>query len=830
LEQSILDLQRAVDITPEEHRTKAMCLTNLGLSQQSRFQHLGELTDLDYSISNLRKAVDLTPEAHHSKPMYLSNLGLGQEVRFKRFGMLVDLEHSILNLQTAVNLTPEDHEKKGMYLSNLGLSQRHRFERLGQPIDLEYSLSNLRDAVGLTNDHHPNKAIYLINLGLSQQHHFICHGELGDIEESISNLQKAVNLTNDEHSNKPSYLTSLGLSQRRRFERLRELADLEHSITNLRKAANLAPEEHPDRSVSLLSLGLSQQLRFECLGEPEDFSASISAFRIVAQMKTTYPRQAFMAAEIWADTLRKYGHLSSALDGYRTALEILPKLAWLGLDIASRQDWVLRANSEDLGCIAANCAIQVGRLEEAVELLDLSRSVFWQQASSLRGDLEMLKEDEPELAEKLESIGRKLDTWDFSDSTLVVLDKRISGHHHDPTKERRGLVAIWEALLERVRQLPKFEHFLKPIPFHRLRQATNAGQVVIINVSPFGVDALTFDATHPIEHTPLPDIDSKTLAEMSAAIQRRRLSTATVNQSRSYTTRYLKSALRTVWDDVLVPIFNKIQVPLDNALLSRRRIWWYPTGPLTFLPIHAAGPGRGPIDVSRLVVSSYVTTLDSLYQAQKRNMQNSPGQRKFLSISQPDTPGQSSLPRSAEEVEKVIEVACSAGWPKEHIIHLTGSDATVSRTSCALDACSWAHFACHGIQDPLLGTKSAFALHDGGLELGLIASKRLSMVQFAFLSVCHAASGLKGHPGEAMHLAAGVQFAGFPSVIATMWGIRDDDAPKVASLTYQYLFRNGLQNCDPSEAAAALNHAVAKLRDDPSVTVDRWAPFIHFGI
>jgi hypothetical protein len=63
-----------------------------------------------------------------------------------------------------------------------------------------------------------------------------------------------------------------------------------------------------------------------------------------------------------------------------------------------------------------------------------------------------------------------------------------------------------------------------------------------------------------------------------------------------------------------------------------------------------------------------------------------------------------------------------------------------------------------------------------------------------------------------------------------MWGIRDDDAPKVASLTYQYLFRNGLQNCDPSEAAAALNHAVAKLRDDPSVTVDRWAPFIHFGI
>jgi CHAT domain-containing protein len=125
--------------------------------------------------------------------------------------------------------------------------------------------------------------------------------------------------------------------------------------------------------------------------------------------------------------------------------------------------------------------------------------------------------------------------------------------------------------------------------------------------------------------------------------------------------------------------------------------------------------------------------------------------------------------------------------------------------------------------------KSAFALHDGQLELGEIASKR-SKGQFAFLSACHAASGLKQLPGEAMHLAAGVQFAGFPSVIATMWSIRDDDAPKVADHTYRYLFRNGLQRLDPSEAATALNRAILHLREDPDVTVDRWAPFIHFGI
>jgi hypothetical protein len=80
-----------------------------------------------------------------------------------------------------------------------------------------------------------------------------------------------------------------------------------------------------------------------------------------------------------------------------------------------------------------------------------------------------------------------------------------------------------------------------------------------------------------------------------------------------------------------------------------------------------------------------------------------------------------------------------------------------------------------------------------------------------------------------MHLAAGLQFVGFPSVIATMWSICDLDAPKVADHTYQYLLRSGLQELDPSEAAIALNRAVLHLRKDPNVTVDRWAPFIHFG-
>ena len=81
-----------------------------------------------------------------------------------------------------------------------------------------------------------------------------------------------------------------------------------------------------------------------------------------------------------------------------------------------------------------------------------------------------------------------------------------------------------------------------------------------------------------------------------------------------------------------------------------------------------------------------------------------------------------------------------------------------------------------------------------------------------------------------MHLASALQFIGFLNVIATMWAVFDKDALIVADHTYQYLFQNGLQGYDPLEVATALNCAVLHLHEDPSVTVDRWAPFIHFGI
>jgi CHAT domain-containing protein len=835
IDNSVANLQESAQFIGDEHPDKSLRLTNLGHSQLLRFQYLGNLTDLGDSISNFRKANQLLDDGHAMKAKCLSGLSNGQYERFCRLGERTDIENCISSSQKVVQLTDAGHPARAMRLSNLLLSHMP----LSHPTEVDRIILDLREAIQFIDNGDPRKAMYLSNLGDCQRSRFKRNDNLAVINDSILNLQEAVQLAKDEDISKPTYLINLGLAQQARYLKSFELLDLELSASNLKQACEKISCSRRSRVMALSALGMTLYMRFKIQGDPADRVASLEAFKAVTQSKAAFPYDVLEAAQTWADmSHRAYlsSHLdvdlSSAIDAYRIALETLPKVAWLGLSAKSLQEWLWQVTPETLSCNSATCAIQQGRYAEAVELLDLGRSVFWQQASPLRADLEELRAVNPQLADQLGRVGRRIDVGTFSGSLEPISEYKVAGGGATvASEERLYLVNEWESLLARVRKLPQFKHFLRPLPFRHLCQTATTRRIIIINVSKFGADALILNSAHRIDYVPLPNVDLETLHTLGCDVALQQPKNASAAQRRSYTTRYLKPALRMVWNDIINPIFNAIQLDSsDNSGLPRDRIWWYVTGPLTFIPIHAAGPRSGDIDVSKLVVSSYITTLGSIVQAQKKLAQHAIGELKFLAVSQPDTPGQESLPSSVDEVDKVIRVIISADWPTKDIVHLTGSDATIDRVLGALDSGSWFHIACHGMQHPVFGMQSAFALYDGELQLSHIASKRLTNAGLAFLSACHTAASPEGLKGEALHLAGSLEFAGFLSVIATMWVINDKDAPVIARYTYEYLFQNGLQNCDPSKAAAALNYAVQRLREDPTVTMDRWAPFIHFGI
>ena len=250
-----------------------------------------------------------------------------------------------------------------------------------------------------------------------------------------------------------------------------------------------------------------------------------------------------------------------------------------------------------------------------------------------------------------------------------------------------------------------------------------------------------------------------------------------------------------------------------------------------FLPIHAAGlygtkysqPGH---KVSDFVVSSYVPTLSIL--SPSPNPSKAPsGDFCLLAIRQPPSDGLLRLKGVDTELDHIKAVIWKI--PSARTTLLESSLGTVEEVLSLMKKADWVHFACHGIQDDASPTESGLCLADGRrLKISDIIALSRPRGGLAFLSACQTAMGDENLTDEAIHIAAGMLFAGYGGVIGTMWSISDELAPGVARDVYGQLFRKGTRP-DYREAARALHEAIGRLRDS-GTPFEKWLPFIHVGL
>ncbi|KAF8436571.1 CHAT domain-containing protein [Boletus edulis BED1] len=855
LEDSISTLRDAVVLTPHGHPVKSTCLNNFGLSIITRFERLGELSDLEDGISTLRDAVVLTPHGHPDKPGCLNNLGSSFITRFKHLGELRDLEDAISTLRDAVVLTPHGHPDKPSRLNNLGApSSLDGISTLRDAVvltlmvtptsqvlrDLEDAISTLRDAVVLTPHGHPHRPGHMNNLGVSFKARFEQLGELRDLEDAISTLRDAVHLTPHGHPHKPNRLNNLGLSLKARFERLGELSDLEDGISTLRDAVVLMPHGHTYKPSMLSNLGLSFITRFEHLGELSDLEDAVSLYSHSASLPIGSISVRFRASRIWILCARRIRH-PSLLRAYSIAINLLPQVAWIGLSLTHRYAELKRG--ADVVREAAAAALDSGFPELAVEWLEQGRSIVWGELLQLRGSYEQLSSTHPDHARRLRDLSAALDHAGATrEKSLSTFSESTDGAIHrapqtlqQEADRHRTLAIERDKLLQEIRRLPGFERFLLPKDFSQLRASAQSGPVVILNAAECRCDALIVlpDVDHVI-HVPLPHFTLKRAADHQILLKTFLRQVHAVRSDE----RYGKTVTwdRGSWETFLAPLWKGIVQPVLGALAfstpgDLSRIFWCPTGPLVFLPIHAAGlydaqysqPGHKVFD---FVVSSYVPTLSML--APSRSLRAVPNDDfRLLAVLQPPTDGQARLPGVHTELEHIKEVIRNS--PPARTTLLESFVGTVEEVLGLMKESDWVHFACHGIQDAASPTESGLCLANGRrLKISDIIALSRCRGGLAFLSACQTATGDEGLSDEAIHIAAGMLFAGYAGVVGTMWSISDKLAPIVARDVYEHLFRNGTRP-DYREAARALHEAIGDLRDSGEVSFNEWVPFIHVG-
>ncbi|KAF8129595.1 CHAT domain-containing protein, partial [Boletus edulis] len=636
-------------------------------------------------------------------------------------------------------------------------------------------------------------------------------------------------------------LSNLGTSFMTRFLRLGELRDLEDAISIHRDAIVLTPHGHPHKPTMLNNLANSFKVRFECLREPSDLEDAISLYSHAASVPIGSISVRFRASRHWISCARRIHH-PSLLRAYSIAINLFPQLAWIGLSLTHRYAELKRG--ADVVREAAAAALDSGYPELAVEWLEQGHSIVWGELFQLRGSYEQLSSAHPDHARRLHDLSAALDDSGATrEKSLSTFSESTDGAIHRATQtlqqeadRHRTLAIERDKLLQEIRRLPGFQRFLLPKDFAQLRASAHSGPVVMLNAAETRCDALILlaDVDHVI-HVPLPKFN----LQRSAGLQNmlgRLLGDA---RATPFDDRQGRAATRGAgsWETLLSTLFNGVVKPVLDALAistvgDLSRIFWCPTGPFVFLPIHAAGlygtqyssPGH---KVSDFVVSSYVPTLSILTRSPNFSVPPSDDLR-LLFVPQPPSDGQIHLQGVARELRQISTVVGNS--PSARTTLLESSVGTVEEVLGLMKDVDWVHFACHGIQDAAKPTDSDLCLANGRrLKISDIIGLSRSRGGLAFLSACQTAMGDEGLTDEAIHIAAGMLFAGYGGVIGTMWSISDRLAPVVARGVYEYLFRNGTRP-DHRDAARALHEAVGRLRESGEASFVTWVPFIHVGL
>ncbi|KAI0059187.1 TPR-like protein [Artomyces pyxidatus] len=814
--------RNALLLRPAGNSSRSMTLNNLASTLSTRFEQLGRMQDLEEAITYDREALLLTPPEHRSRPIILNNLAIALSTRFDQLGQLDDLEEAVTDHREALRLRPLGHPLRAASLNNLANVLQTRSKHLARLEDVHEAIALHREALEIYPSSHPGRSASLNNLGSALSARFEQLEQRGDIDEAIKLWRKALAAYPPGYLIRPTQLKNLATALGVRFRSVIPglIDDLEEALALLREALDLYPRSGFERGAYLTQLGHTLKLRFDALHGKYDLEEVCRLYEAAVECRFSSSNTRLSAAYHWAYFAQDNAH-PSTLRAYNQALLLLERSLFINPTLDLQQQFLTTTSVQlpSLALDAAAWALQMGQPQIAVEMLEKGRALLWSKMRGYRHSIDALRVVRKSLAAEFEGISADLENLAISSGQHVPLQPRTQAAVEAQWTNQRILTAKWDDLLSQIRLVDGFTDFLQAVPFSRLQSVADEGPVIITNISRYRSDAvILFDTTsNPISVSLSPS------SELSVAINdlSSKISVAQAQRDAEILAKTVELTLRKLWDLIVCPILTKLET---LGIAEGSRVWWCPTGRLCNLPLHAAQPfrkGAGQ-QLSQRYIPSYTPTLSSLIAARAEILRHSTTTTpRILVIGEYDSG--LPLPRVRDEIKTI-------GQFGDFVDSLVGEQATPHAVLDGLRTHHWAHFACHGRLDGALPFNSSFELHDQSrLTVRDIMEARLPSAEFAFLSACHsAASSTDGIPDEVIHLAAGMQFCGFRSVVGTLWAMEDEDGPDIARDFYERMLGNKGLDTPLKGAAKAIRVSAKKLRGKKAA-VDRWANFVHIG-
>ncbi|MFH8655552.1 CHAT domain-containing tetratricopeptide repeat protein [Streptomyces afghaniensis] len=811
----------------DPHRTAVLATLCGALAR--RFRVHGRPADIDAALEAGYQAADAAVPGSSQQAAALGNLLAALTERHAYTRQASDLEEAVRiagqrsggDLDEVHRRAAEINLARMLTVRFAGAEKKHQDVR-----DLDRAVETLRRVLAETPPGDRLRARVRTQLAGVLQLRATLPGRSEDLAESLAICRDLIAGMADDDPFRGKALGQLSDTLMTLFGTSRRTEHLDEAIERERQAAAAPGGDHVARRVAL---AMKLVDKAQHTGAESDVHDAVLANREVAADEQVRPWVRIRCAIAEASLTAAHWGAAAATEAYVAAVRLLPTVAWRGADLKSRERLV--SEWSGLAADAAACAVSAGRPELAVELLEHGRSVLWGQTLQVRDELSELRATAPGLVARLLEVRTLLNADEAEQAAASPggTFETDAGRRH-----RARWAREWEELVARARRIPGFEQFLAPPKFADLAAVADPAPVVLINVSHFRCDALVV-ADGGAAVVPLPGLDVEAAVRICDAF----LWAATEGRAAGLTGALamranLASTALWLWHTVAEPVLRHLGHE-DRPAPGQPwpQVCWSPVGPLSFLPLHAAGdhsPG-GPDGHTVLdrVVSSYTPTLTALARVRRHTTASASAEERIppslLAIGMATTPGGTPLPYVPEELTRLTKRLDRAVT----VTPLVGEEAERKTVLRLLDTHPWVHFACHGsqkLEDPGQG---GVHLWDGVLTVREMGARNLPRAELAYLSACDTALGGTKLIDEAVHLAAALQMVGYPHVIATLWRAQDQVAPDVAETVYGVL-ADSREGPDVRRAAAALHRAVRTLRERYPHQPDVWAPYIHLGM
>jgi CHAT domain-containing protein/tetratricopeptide (TPR) repeat protein len=878
---------------PESHDDRALVLQYLCCKVGDRFAHTGNLNDAYEAIKFGELAIRPGLNRHGRYAQMLSNLSACYGDLFGSTGDLDHSREAIRLQQLVVDILGTEHPQHGLALYDLGLRFRHRYMRTQNLEDLEQAIRAGQSAIDDDFDaEYSSRADYLSHFAECLRYRYVRNMDIKDLEKAIElgysglaldhlhtteqaklhfhqNLChcfqdqfKKTKIPNDieqaiDHglealklARKNTYSQTINLHNltrcymaRTRFSAPTDTKDIDEAIKYEKLALENAPADHPDTAEYAQSLGIYFLKRAEVSGSVKDIEDSIEhalqSLRHTRGVPLTRLTAGILAACCFA-ILTKWTRSSAV---FEEVLKLLPKISPRTRAKQDMQHALQKVSGA--ACLAASVFLKAGRTPtEALQILEQSRGIIASLVIDSRSEITGLREKHENLYSRFIKLRDTVSSPSSYQFVSTGTSQMTSARYIQETLRMDQAAADLDKVIDEIRQQSGFERFLDTFAERDMLQLAASGPIVYYNISNISAEAFII-TKDKLEYLPLPEFkaisrDNMPLLQNCGSDWIRRdaklLNSTGDDDDDAIETQpasgNICSAMHLLWDKAVQPVLAMLKLLREKQNITETlpRVRWIGGGPMTRLPIHAAGKhsnGSTENTISH-VISSYATTLKSLQFARdKAKRQPTPEGQKLLVVTMPVTPGL----LGKLNVEKEVEAIRSAVKSCDSVTVL--SQPSKRKVLQEFPNYTICHFACHGRADSEDPSNSALYLGDTSLEMLTVKDLdafRHTGAQVAYLSACSTAELTASNLiDENIHLASTFLLAGFPHVIGTLWKAEDNAAVEVAGEFYRGFVQQ--PGAEDASVAAALHRAVLKLRNSDSNAGDiwKWAPFIHIG-